>query len=338
MARPRIFVSSTYYDLKHIRSSLDNFIESQGYDSVLSEKGDIAYSPDVPLDESCYREASGADIFVLIIGGRYGSSASSEDKKPSHSFFDRYDSITKKEYDTAWSRDIPIYILIEQNVYSEYQTYLRNKTTKNIQYAHVDSINIFQVIEEILSKPRNNPIHTFERFPEIEAWLREQWAGLFRELLQRMSNQKQISNLSSQVETLGAINSTLQRYLEVVISKVSPDDAHELIKSEHARLSEIEQLEQLKKNSFFHMAFPQGVMEIEPFRQALIEAKTYSEFIKILVTLTKNHIIEEKGSAYENQSRPMRDINEARVILGKEPFLLPSDVEKLTKKSSGRKK
>ena len=215
MARPRIFVSSTYYDLKHIRSSLDNFIESLGYDSVLSEKGDIAYSPDVPFDESCYREASAADIFVLIIGGRYGSSTSDEEKIPSRSFFERYDSITKKEYDTAWAKDIPIYILIEQNVYSEYQTYLRNKTTKNIKYAHVDSINIFKVIEEILSKPRNNPVHTFERFPEIEAWLKEQWSGLFRELIQRMSHQTQISTLSSQVETLGAINTTLQRYLEI---------------------------------------------------------------------------------------------------------------------------
>jgi Domain of unknown function (DUF4062) len=324
MARPRIFVSSTYYDLKHIRSSLDNFIESLGYDSVLSEKGDIAYSPDIPLDESCYREASGADIFVLIIGGRYGSSASNEEKKPSRTFFDRYDSITKKEYDAAWSKDIPIYILIEQNVYSEYHTYLRNKNTKNIQYAHVDSINIFQVIEEILSRPRNNPVRTFERFPEIEAWLKEQWAGLFRELLQRVSNQKQISNLSSQVETLGAINSTLQRYLEVVISKVSPDDASELIKSEHARLSEIEQLEQLKRNSYYRKAYPFEI-EVEHFKQALSDAKTYSEFLKILAKLAKNPNIEEFGQDYENNLEAIIDINDARYILGKMPFPLPSN-------------
>jgi hypothetical protein len=42
MARPRIFISSTYYDLKYIRASLDLFIESLGFEPVLSEKGDIA--------------------------------------------------------------------------------------------------------------------------------------------------------------------------------------------------------------------------------------------------------------------------------------------------------
>ncbi|MBW2570128.1 MAG: DUF4062 domain-containing protein [Deltaproteobacteria bacterium] len=51
MAKPRIFVSSTYYDLKHIRAPLEIFIESLGYESILSEKGDIAYSPEQPLDE-----------------------------------------------------------------------------------------------------------------------------------------------------------------------------------------------------------------------------------------------------------------------------------------------
>lgn len=73
MARPRVFVSSTHYDLKHLRSSIENFIEQLGYEPVLSEKDSIAYLPDAPLDESCYREARNSDIFVLIVGGRYGS-------------------------------------------------------------------------------------------------------------------------------------------------------------------------------------------------------------------------------------------------------------------------
>jgi hypothetical protein len=140
MARPRIFVSSTYYDLKHVRSSLDLFIESLGFESVLSEKGDIAFTQDSTLDESCYREAAGADIFVLIVGGRYGSETGGRQKVPSRTFFERYESITKKEYESAATRDIPVYVLVESNVYAEYQTYFRNKDNKEINYAHVDSI------------------------------------------------------------------------------------------------------------------------------------------------------------------------------------------------------
>ncbi len=52
MAKPRIFISSTYYDLKHLRASLENFVESLGFDAILSEKGNIAYAPDIALDES----------------------------------------------------------------------------------------------------------------------------------------------------------------------------------------------------------------------------------------------------------------------------------------------
>jgi hypothetical protein len=35
MAKPRIFVSSTYYDLKYIRASLELFIESLGFDAII---------------------------------------------------------------------------------------------------------------------------------------------------------------------------------------------------------------------------------------------------------------------------------------------------------------
>jgi hypothetical protein len=63
---------------------LETFSQSLGYEPVLSEKGDIAYTPDLPLDESCYREAAGADVLVLIIGGRYGTEKS--DSRTSRTF------------------------------------------------------------------------------------------------------------------------------------------------------------------------------------------------------------------------------------------------------------
>lgn len=323
MARPRIFVSSTYYDLKHVRSSLDNFIDSLGFESVLSEKGNIAYSPDMPLDESCYREAAGADVFVLIIGGHYGSSSSSEEKILDPSFFDRYDSITKKEYDSASARDIPIFILIEQNVYSEYQTFLRNKEDEKVQYAHVDSVNVFRLIEDILSKPRNNPVHTFERFSDIESWLREQWAGLFRELLQRMSGQKQIATLSAQVDTLGAINATLQTYLEKVLAKVSPEEAPQLIESERKRLDDIEELEELKANPFYRTAFASHPPSVEHFREALWRADTFHSFAVLLGDLEHDHGFTEQATWHGTSPLAVVELNDGRTLLDREPFPIP---------------
>ena len=51
MARPRVFISSTFYDLKQIRADLDNFIRSLGYDVVRNEEGAITYEKDFRLEE-----------------------------------------------------------------------------------------------------------------------------------------------------------------------------------------------------------------------------------------------------------------------------------------------
>src|SRR3954453_15186002 len=110
MAKPRIFVSSTYYNLRHVRASLETFIQSLGYEPILSEKGDIAYSPDIPLDESCYREAGSADMLILIVGGRYGTERSETRTELPLDFFEGYDSITKMEYESAISNNIPVWI------------------------------------------------------------------------------------------------------------------------------------------------------------------------------------------------------------------------------------
>ncbi|MDD5703557.1 MAG: DUF4062 domain-containing protein [Dehalococcoidales bacterium] len=168
MARPRIFVSSTFYDLKHIRTSLEGFIKGLGYEPVLSEKGSIAYDPAMPLDESCYRETKTCDIFVLIIGGRYGSETSSEKKQLKKDFYERYESITKKEYESACGRDLPTYILVDRAVFVEYETFKRNRENTSIDYAHVYSINIFYMIDHIINRARNNPLYQFERLIDIE--------------------------------------------------------------------------------------------------------------------------------------------------------------------------
>ena len=51
MARPRIFISSTFYDLRQIRSELDKFITNLGYEPVRNEEGDIPYDKDEEIQK-----------------------------------------------------------------------------------------------------------------------------------------------------------------------------------------------------------------------------------------------------------------------------------------------
>jgi hypothetical protein len=64
MVKPRVFVSSTYYDLKHIRNSLKSFIDSFGYEAVLFEYGDIPYDHQLTVAECCILEVAKCDILL----------------------------------------------------------------------------------------------------------------------------------------------------------------------------------------------------------------------------------------------------------------------------------
>jgi hypothetical protein len=80
MAKPRIFISSTFYDLRQVRADLDFFIEQMGYDPVRNEEGDIPYGKEEALEEYCYKEIKNIDILVCIIGGRFGSESRNNNK------------------------------------------------------------------------------------------------------------------------------------------------------------------------------------------------------------------------------------------------------------------
>jgi hypothetical protein len=332
MAKPRIFVSSTYYDLRHVRASIETFICSLGYDPVLSEKGSIAYIPDIPIDESCYREAAGSDILVLIIGGRYGSERSDSRTSLPRTFFERYDSITKEEYQSALRNNVPIYILIDVQVYAEYQTFLRNKTNDGIEYAHVDSVNVFSLIDDILTLRQNNAFTTFSKYTEIEDWLREQWAGYFRELLKRTTESRQIASLSSQVLELAEINKTLRTYLENLMRTVSPEQSESVIEEESNRLGDLERRLMFENyfvlhgNNFLKLLTDlRGETSHEEAREWIESATDKEDFIRKLndnVSSRFAHRIEDMLRAYKDAQR---EINDARVILGKEPFKFDED-------------
>ncbi|MEO5912339.1 MAG: DUF4062 domain-containing protein [Pelobium sp.] len=101
MATPRIFVSSTCYDLQEVRFQLRNFINEYGYESVLSEFDDIFYSYDKHVQDSCLEEIPKCQLFILVVGNNYGSFYHKEsqlNKTP--------DSVTLKEFRRALDHNI----------------------------------------------------------------------------------------------------------------------------------------------------------------------------------------------------------------------------------------
>ena len=65
MAIPRVFISSTCYDLKYIRGNLLYLVRSLGYEPVLSEEGDVFYDPGKhthDIDQPDYRRIGFAAV------------------------------------------------------------------------------------------------------------------------------------------------------------------------------------------------------------------------------------------------------------------------------------
>ena len=173
MAKPRVFISSTFYDLRQVRSDLERFIREVGYDPVQHERGQVPYGSQEKLESYCYKEIAQVDIVVNIVGGRFGSG----------SFEETY-SISQMELKTALRLNKQSYIFVEGSVMAEYRMYLKNKELKGIRYVAADDERIFRFIEEMQALPRNNQIIEFRQAEEIAIHLREQWAGLFQRFLQ----------------------------------------------------------------------------------------------------------------------------------------------------------
>ncbi|MBU9852429.1 DUF4062 domain-containing protein [Rahnella aceris] len=203
MAKPRIFVSSTFFDLKTIRANLERFIKEQGYEPVLFERGSVPYGKDEPLDEYCYREINSCDMVVAIIGGKYGSKSSSTEY-----------SITQNEIREAVSKGKQIYIFVDKSVETEYHTYLANKDVSGFKAVSVDNVKIFEFIESIYALKAGNPVYGFETSEDIVRYLKEQWSGLFQRLLttsSKLADFQVANDLRQGLDTLKTILTAIDK-------------------------------------------------------------------------------------------------------------------------------
>lgn len=211
MAIPRVFISSTCYDLRYIRENLKFFIKTMGFEPVLSEEGSVYYDPTKHVQDACLAEVPNCQMFVLIIGGRFGSK-----------FKDKTESIVNHEYREAVNAKIPVFAIVEQQVYAEYRVYLKNKENKNIDaskitYPGVDSTKIFAFMEEVESKAVNNALVPFFDFNELESYLKQQWAGLMFSFLAKKAESERVASM---LETLTIMSNRIEFLSKQILSSV----------------------------------------------------------------------------------------------------------------------
>ncbi len=136
---PTIFVSSTCYDLSQIRKDIREFIVNQmGYEALLSEFDSFPLDPNINTVENCLKVVQErADIFVLIVGGRYGFVT------------DNGKSITNLEYLRAKTKGIPVYVFIETSIISMLSLW---KDNPNGNFSSVvDSPKLFEFVEQLMN-------------------------------------------------------------------------------------------------------------------------------------------------------------------------------------------
>jgi hypothetical protein len=193
-------VSSTFYDLHQLRADLARFIgDDLGYDALLSELPSFPVNPDLDTVANCRaRVEQDADIFVLVIGGRYGSI---DDKTNA--------SVTNLEFLAARKKGIPIYSFVQKNILNLMPIWKQNPTA-NFSSA-VDTPRLFEFVEYVRAQER---VWTFpfETAQDIVGVLRRQIAYLFHDAL-RIRLQLSGTELSDYLMSLGprALRIALER-------------------------------------------------------------------------------------------------------------------------------
>ncbi|MGA9351759.1 MAG: DUF4062 domain-containing protein [Anaerolineae bacterium] len=175
---PSIFVSSTCYDLKQVRTDIRGFIESLGCEPMLSDFDTFPIDPDLSTVENCLRAVEErADILVLMVGGRYGSTT------------EQGKSITNLEYIQARAKGIPVYVFVMRSILDVLPVWKANPEG-NFQGV-VDSPKLFEFVESLMSS-KEVWVFPFDIAQDIMQTLRKQLAYLFNDSLQLRIRMKSV--------------------------------------------------------------------------------------------------------------------------------------------------
>lgn len=285
MAIPRVFISSTCYDLNDVRDILVSFIKAFGFEPILSERGDVFFHPDLHTHESCVCEIKNCELFILIIGGRFGGQYISDKAK----------SIVNAEYFAARECGIPVFTFVKSDVLSNQRLYKENRKSNpnanQIKYPSIEkqeyAEDIFNFIDEVHYSKVNNGIHSFVFAREIQDIIRKQWAGMFFDFLTARQKQNEIAIVNQLLSNLTLASKKSEEILENIYIYLDKEKAVGAIEKIDSQIegskffNEITTIFQL--NEFIAVPY-QSVLQAEK------EANTWYDFVLKLGDFETKHL------------------------------------------------
>lgn len=204
MAFPKILISSTCYDLKELRNSIEKAIKELSYEPILSDKNDVLFDPQNHTHVSCINAVEECDMAILVMGGRFGGKAvpqaldliKIEESNKAKAFINNFNqgevSITQLEILKAFERKIPVFTFISDYLETYHHLYEVNKgkpELKMIDFPNIEKKETVPYICEFLNyiryKKSNNAYFSFKNATDLIETFKKQLAFYFRELLKK---------------------------------------------------------------------------------------------------------------------------------------------------------
>lgn len=102
----KVFVASTVYNFEYVLRQVYELLDSYGYDVCMSHMGTILLDSSKSNLDNCINAVNECDVFIGFIRPDYGSGVLEKGGK----------SITHFEFETAYQREIPRFVLADYRV------------------------------------------------------------------------------------------------------------------------------------------------------------------------------------------------------------------------------
>ena len=126
---PKVFISSTVYDLRDLRASLEVFLELSGFGPVLSNRPGFGEDPNDFPYASCLKVLESCQLVIGIIGRRFGYRFCTGWGEYAHQYHDY--TPTKAEIEHAFKKKKRLIVYILDEVLCHYEIWRKGLEIKD---------------------------------------------------------------------------------------------------------------------------------------------------------------------------------------------------------------